>query len=295
MITLAVLLVVSGAVVLWRSEAQRAAAAAAEIERARFEQGRATVAAATLERQVAAMKKEIAGLQTKPVGTATPASGGSAAAAPRPANLNLEVLFAEHPEWRALYEAMSRANYQLRYAGLIHALGLSEAQRDLFTAAMARHEEKGPELTIVAQKEGWAPNDPRTRALFEKEDERLAAEMAVLLGEAGSQRFQDYDRTARLRDLVGELAVSLASIEAPLSPEAAEKLTQALARNAGTWMGKADRAKIQWEAALAEARAFLPPAQFAELERVREMEEAQRRLDEVFRAARRARAGGDGK
>lgn len=289
-LTAAILATLAGAILAWWMQAQRATLATAEVERVALERARITAASAALAREVATVRKSV------PASSAPGATTGPAAApAPAPAQrggFDVQTLFAEHPGWQALYEAGDRAGFQLRYAALIQALGLSDAQRDLLTAELSRYDLNLQAVGKTAGDRQWAPDDPRTQDLRQAEDARHAAQLTQLLGEAGYRQFREFDRTANLRDLVGDFALQLSAMNAPLSADAAEQLIQSLARHTDEWQGKSNRNAIKWDAVLVDAQAILPPDQFAQLRRVGEANEIERQMNRIIARAAQKKTGG---
>lgn len=289
-LTVTVLLALAGAGLAWWMQAQHATIATAAMERAALERARITAASAALAREIAAVRKSV------PASSAPSATTGPAAVpAPVPAQrggFDFQTLFAEHPGWQALYEASDRAGFQLRYAALIQSLGLSETQRDLLTAELSCYDLNLQAVFKTAGDWQWNPDDPRTQALRQPEDVRHAAQLTQLLGEAGYRQFQEFDRTANLRDLVGDFALQLSAMNAPLSADAAEQLIQTLARHTNEWQGKSNRNAIKWDAVLADAQAILPPDQFAQLRRVGEVNEAERQMNRIIARAAQKKTGG---
>ena len=91
------------------------------------------------------------------------------------------------------------------------------------------------------------------------------AAQRALLGDAGYDRFHDYERTAFVRSLVnGWAGGAVAVARAPFTTEQGEQLIQILAAASEDYRkgGQANTYGIDWDAADAQARAILSEAQF---------------------------------
>jgi hypothetical protein len=196
-------------------------------------------------------------------------------------------LFAQHPEWRPLFEASEKASLLQLHAAFVAQRGLSPAAADGFAAELLRHGLAAAELRRLAPERSGPATEPAFQQMLQTEESRHARELATILGADGVGAFAAYERTASLRPLVEELAQRLYFTPQPVTPALAEQIVDVLARHRAAPDGKIPPESIDWPAALGELRPVLPALALRELERVRETAELQRQMNQIVRRATR--------
>lgn len=210
------------------------------------------------------------------------ASGATQAQAEAPAPaarraFDVNLLIAERPELRALYEASAKASEMEAYGWLIMSLTPEAAER--FKSERLRHDQQLSEIKRLSGAEGRERDHPQRVALRRAEDEQHAREIAAAIGDERLRAYQEHEKTLRPRNFVaGELAIQLYYTESPLSPTQANTLTEILVRHGTPENGRFDFDAVKWEPVLEEARAVLAPAQFARLANLCEMRRVQSRV-----------------
>jgi hypothetical protein len=221
-----------------------------------------------------------------------PAAAGPRAASP------LRVLMGD-ARLQLLYFAAHRANLPSTYGPLFRSLKLSPDQmRQLEDRIMQRDEQffdivsavpdaiqgasygggglfnRNPFL-ITSHSEDGDPLQPSTpdgqaaAELLRQNDAAFQEAATALLGPAGYQQILQYERTLPVRDAVDGLGNNLAASQAPLTPEQADQLTQALASASSPYQnGGVARAGnfIDWDESVAQAAQILSPPQLATLQ-----------------------------
>ena len=293
-----VTLVAVALVVAWResrmTQVSRMALAAAVEKRAMLEtrigieEGRVTA----LEREWKALQAMLAGLRSAPA-KARPVYKPVHINAPAEAAMWLaigaeswqEVALQKNPRLQAGYLASERTNLALRYGPLLQRLGLTPDQTEKFNDLMAEHTARLLDLKLTARAQGITEPDQANATLIQQADERLSAAQLDLLGDAGYQQLQEYERTLPVREQAGMLAGALALTDTPLSTQQAEQITQIIANASKGYQGggradmpmpgngelltplmlahQAVAETIDWGAVLTQARGVLSESQFA--------------------------------
>jgi hypothetical protein len=212
------------------------------------------------------------------------AKGSAAAGAtpPQPAPVarrafDVNLLMAERPELRPLYEVSAKAAEMEPYGWLIVSLTPEAAER--FTSERLRHDQRLSEINKASRAEGWERDNPQRVALRQAEEAQHGREVAAAIGDERLPEYQAYEKTLRPRDFAaGELARQLYYTESPLSEAQARALTEVLVRHGTTENGRFDFDAVRWEPALEEARGILAPTQFERLANLSEMRRLQSRV-----------------
>jgi hypothetical protein len=243
--------------------ARRAEAALREIDRQRAAVDAGVARAA--ERLAAAARERTAlgeALHGLPPGRGSPvAADGTGDAA------DVAALLAANPRLFALGVRAYRANLGLHFGSLYRSLALAPDQIERFEDLMTRHQEDTLDLNAAAAARGLDDADPAVVALRGQEDEQLRAAQAALLGEAGFQQLQQFNREQPVGDIVTNVATTMALSSTPLSSAQAGQLTRFLADASSAYQSgnPADTATIDWDQVLSQAQGILSNAQYEAL------------------------------
>jgi hypothetical protein len=213
--------------------------------------------------------------------TATPAAVTPVGSSKQSFDVNL--LIAERPDLKLLYEAGAKAAEMEQYGWLMMSLTPEAAER--FTVERLRRDRQLSAIAQTSREQGWGREDPRRTALRREEDDRHALEMTAILGPARVQEYLEYDKTLRPRNFVAAtLAGELYYTDTPLSPAQASALTEMVARHGRDERGRFDFDVVKWDMVGNEARGILAPAQFERLVNLSEMRQLQTQVLAIERA-----------
>lgn len=156
-----------------------------------------------------------------------------------------------------------RAEMGRFFLPVMQRLNLTPAQRERCKDILTEHLARNSDIAAAANEQGLAFEDPVLVKLRAENAERRKSELRELLGEAGLQEFENFERATPMRGLVDGFAVQVARF-APLSSQQADQFERALAQaNAAFREGKhAEAAALDWAAADEKAREILTPQQF---------------------------------
>lgn len=215
---------------------------------------------AEAERLAAARRNELA--PANDAKTPVPPTQKAPAAAP-PRSLSIEEIIREEPETETLYLASQRSRLAARYGPLFRALALSAVAAEKFQDAYMKHEATRMDLDDALRTQG-AESAAAVMKLRAAAEEKYVAELRELLGEAGFQRWQDYNRTASVWAAVSAVAGAAAVEHASFTPAQAEALVQAIAGSCASFRAGygVDLSQVDWAAVDAQARAILSPEQW---------------------------------
>ncbi len=246
-------LLVTGLMLSQAIAVRRAADAALAEERRHVESAQTALAAAS-ERKDRARAKLEAGMLT---GTREAIYSGAkketVSAAPTGAPKQVGTSFAEAArKWAAEYDrpenqvrwfAQQRRSNQHRYEPMFRELQLNEAQRTEFIDNLARRDERHSDLNAAVQALREDPANLEISKLRGEIYSEAAKAQKALLGEAGYQRVQEFDRTAGLREAVGNMAGLAAVSGMALSPAQMDQLVRKLAEQSPEY-SKGGRASL---------------------------------------------------
>jgi len=181
-----------------------------------------------------------------------------------PAGPNRAALIATNPKVRAAYVRSFRANLTMKFLPLYHKLALSPAQIEKFEDLMTESEQEKLDLQAAAQSQGLAVSDPAMAALQQQQNEQLCGGEVELLGNAGYQELQQFDRIQPLEDPITRMAYAVAET-APITQSQVDQLLNVLANASGKFQagGPADPISIDWPTALPQAGQILNVTQYA--------------------------------
>jgi hypothetical protein len=187
---------------------------------------------------------------------------GTPSRAPRPPSTG--DLLHDNPQLSNLWIAMQRSQLQRRYGVLFQTLNLTPVQRDKFKDIVAAKVARETDISAAAKVQGLEFNDPVIKKLADDSQQQMETELLAELGEENFPAYQEFDRTAPLREFVGGFAVQMAMTE-PLTPTQAEQLAKALIAatpvpEAGRYV---DLGKVNWSMVDRMAEQHLSPTQLA--------------------------------
>jgi hypothetical protein len=170
-----------------------------------------------------------------------------------------------NPKLEVLELKRQRAAAAQEYNVLFRQLGLSSEQRAKFIENCVQHAERGMDLGAAGRAQDEA-GKRTVAALREQAKADFEASQAAVLGPDGYRRYQQFNDTIPIRNIVIRGAAAAAALEGvPFSAEQGEELVQAALRasEAGAHAGSDSRLlTLDWAALDAEARRILTPQQF---------------------------------
>ena len=160
-----------------------------------------------------------------------------------------------------------RARLANTFGSLYQSLGLTPAEIDAFEASLTSYVETLLDLRAVAASDGLDEAGPEIAALTKQANEELRGEQIALLGGAGYQQLQQFERVLPLQNFVLGLARFSGFPPEPLTEDQVQKLTAVLANASEGYQSgaPANPASVDWDAALAQAQGILTEAQFQRL------------------------------
>jgi hypothetical protein len=207
----------------------------------------------------------------------------------------------DNPEFQKLATVQQRAALDSRYAALFRGLNLSPAQLDQFKNLLVEKRTAVADVMAAARDQGLNGRENRDelRALVQNAQSEVDANIRSLLGEAGYQQYQQFEKTQPQRAVVGQLEQRLSYSGQPLTPEQSEQLVQVLATNPSD-QPRAQRApEIRTPAgrigfaggggtpisdqAVAQAATVLSAPQVQALQQIQQEQQAQAALSQLVR------------
>lgn len=178
------------------------------------------------------------------------------------------VLVSTNPDLRELFLRNFRANLARRFGEFYWAAGLSPRQVSQFEDLAVARQAAAIDLAAVAVAHGLEDTDPAIAGTRAQQDADLQAAQSALLGDAGYQRLQQFERED---DAVGWLnnfaAIGAGGGDAYLTYAQAGQLLQVIANASHSFQrgGAVDRNSVNWDQVVAQATDILPPALLAAL------------------------------
>jgi hypothetical protein len=102
--------------------------------------------------------------------------------------------------------------------------------------------------------------------------------LRTLLGDAGVQQLQTYERTLPLRNVANTLADSVYFTDTPLTAKQADQLTEIVVQTLRNSKGEGNLGTINWPAVLAKSPTVLTPVQQAALSTMVEQAEVGKKV-----------------
>jgi hypothetical protein len=207
---------------------------------------------------------------------AAPAKGPGPAKAPKakasaaPSLTEWLDLLDNDPKFQVLHLAQKRAELAMSYGPFFRMQGLSSEQIEKLSDLLIKGEAQVEDLRAITRTMSMSPFDPAIAAQQKQGTAELQAAETELLGTAGCEQLQQYERALPVWTYVGQLAGVAALAGMPFSREQAGQLTDAIANASAAYVrgGTVDFARIDWKAADVSAQAFLSPEQFTLFSRV---------------------------
>jgi hypothetical protein len=191
-------------------------------------------------------------------------SAGAASAKSGPSlaeqNADWQNFLTLHPEVRDQLSDYAKLEFANEFGAFCQQGGFTTAQADQLEALMFDKWFSG--LTIGPQG-GIRQTGGDTGLLPPVE------QLRGLLGDAGTAKLQDFNRTLPAERVVTDIATKAGLESAPLSSDQAAQLAQAMVANSPEYAAgrSVNPATVDWDATLAQAGAFLSPAQLQAAER----------------------------
>ena len=196
-------------------------------------------------------------LSSAPASNAQPASP--------PPRRDLADLMEANPALRTLFKQSFRASLGLRFQPLYDRAHPSPEQIDRFEALITDAEQDKLDLQAAAKTQGLVANDPSLAKLRQQAAEKLRSAQKEILGDAGYQELQRYNRQQPLLEFTGTLAYLVAPTGTPLTAPQCDQLLEVLSNASSQYQtgGRANLNTIDSKRALQEAEQILTPIQFA--------------------------------
>lgn len=221
---------------------------------------RAALRLTTAERELAALQSGGTAAQGRS------GAGTSSKAAPvAPQRPWIPERLQNEPAFQALWLANQRAGLAKRYGPFFRSLGLSPAQGEEFRDIAAKREEQIMDIESVMRSQGFAEGDANVTTLRHQAEAEYRSAQQALLGEAGYQQLQDYERTSGIRETIaGLVGGAVVVARDPFTPAQAAQLVEALANTSAHYRqgGPVDGDEIDWDAIDEQARSILTASQF---------------------------------
>jgi hypothetical protein len=264
----AVIALVAMSLVAWRAVVARQTAEAARVT--------LLTQRSDLEAQLRRWEAEDAAAQQRPAEQAADSAKAAPAKSPGPAEAPKAKasaapsltewldLLDNDPKFQVLHLAQKRAELAMSYGPFFRMQGLSSEQigklSDLLINGVAQVED----LRAIAWTTGLSSRDPAIAAQQKQGMAELQAAETELLGTAGGEQLQQYERALPAWTYVGQLAGVAALAGVSFNREQAARLTDAIANASAVYVrgGTVDFARVDWKAADVSAQAFLSPEQF---------------------------------
>ena len=203
-------------------------AAEAELRRAAEVLRHAHAEVAALPGRRAQLQAELAALEAELArATAAPREQPAAPPPPSPRPDSLALL-RNDPQLELLKLAARRSALRSQYRSLWQRLGLDPEQVAQFEDILERREAQIMDLQNSALEQGLAVNDAKLTPLWEALHRETEQAQKDLLGESGFREFQEYERTAALREVVEATAGAAAVAGAALTQAQAQGLLRVL-------------------------------------------------------------------
>jgi hypothetical protein len=218
------------------------------------------------------------------------------------------------PEVRELLVSQQKAGLDGRYAALFRKLGLSGKDLEKFKTLLVQKQSTMAEVLMEARNQGISGRENRDelRQLAEQLQADVDANIRATLGENAYTQYKNYETTLPQRSVTNQLEQRLSYTGSPLQSSQVEQLVQILhdtaatnpSRNAsgatpalaiagpGAAFGNAGGTRIT-DAAIAQAKGILAPAQVSALQALQQEQQAAAQLARQLRAGRRGNNSSD--
>lgn len=198
------------------------------------------------------------------IATPPPVSKGLTATSRR----ELSDLLEKNPDLRALFKQSFKANLAPSYQSLYTKAHLSPQQIDNFEEFMTEAEQDRLDLLAAAKTQGLAANDPALAQMRQQADEKLQSAQKEILGDAGYQELQRFNRQRPLRNFTASLAGLVAQSGEPLAAPQCDQLLDILSSTSHQYLtgGRAELMTVDPKIVIQEAKPILTQVQFSALQ-----------------------------
>lgn len=215
----------------------------------------------------------------------------------------------DNPEFQKLVATQQKGALDSRYAALFRSLNLSPQQLEQFKNLLVEKRTAVADVMAAARSQGLNGRENRDelRALVENAQSELDTNIRSVLGEAGYQQYQSFEKTQPQRNVVNQLEQRLSYSGTPLTVEQSEALVQVLADNPAE-QGNVGRAaavrtpagRVAFggsggaaisETAVAQAATVLSQSQVQALQQLQQEQQAQAQLAQMMREQMRRGRG----
>jgi len=184
----------------------------------------------------------------------------------------------QHPEVRDQLSDYAKHEFAVEFGAFCKSAGFTPAQTDQLEDMMF---EKWFDGLSIGPQGGIRQTGGDTGLL------PPAEQLRGVLGDAGTAKLQDFNRTLPAENVVTGIATKAGLESAPLSSDQATQLAQVMVANSPEYAAgrSVNPATVDWNATLAQASAFLSPAQLQAAERQIAGQEYQTALSQARQAA----------
>lgn len=174
----------------------------------------------------------------------------------------ITALLSSHPKLLDLHLRSFRASLTGRFGVFYQMAGLSPEQIIKFEDLAQRHEAETIDLAATAAAQGLDNSDPAIDAVRKEQSEQLRASQIALLGDAGYQQLQQFNRAQGALVLVNGASQLGAANDAYAYTQAGQ-LMQILANASPRFQqgGSFDPNSVDWNSVVAQAATVLSPKQ----------------------------------
>ena len=157
-----------------------------------------------------------------------------------------------------------RAGLANTYGSLYRSLGLSTAKIEQFEDSMTEYAEARLDLRAVVAADGLAGRSPEIQEIKSEADENLRVEQIDLLGDAGYEQLQQFERVLPVRNFAIGVPRFSGYPPEPLTETQTQQLTAILAGASKSYQtgGLATPDTVDWNTVLVQAHGILTEAQF---------------------------------
>ncbi|MCC6415175.1 MAG: hypothetical protein IT582_04625 [Opitutaceae bacterium] len=205
---------------------------------------------------------------------------------------------ANSPEYQRLRAIEQKGRLDQEYAALFKKMRLTPDQLDQFKNLLVEKQRALADVVAAVREQGIDPraNPADFRQIVDSEREDINDSIRQLLGDAGFEAYQNYERTEPFRNVVTQLGTRLSYGSSPLTDTQGEQLVQVLADanqravrpGQTTPTGQptanvAHRRNALNDEAMVRAQSILSPDQYAALQDLQRQQQARAALGNLFR------------
>lgn len=190
-----------------------------------------------------------------------------------------------NPEFLEQTKKRRQANLGLKYSAFYRRLGLTKEQIAAFEVLVVEQEQFDEDMIMAAHNKGIALDSSEFKQLRLEQKAELTQRQKELLGEAGVQQLNEYNKTEPSRNAVAEIASALLYTHSTLSKTQAEQLENLIALNTppDTEKNIGQRPKQpDWNSVERNAASILDPVQMEALRTLIRKRTSEARLFEIL-------------